>query len=103
VEDDEVILWQELRELATASGVSVGLDAGNDAMDIGNEQFAAVVTQKHAAELVRYGGCQLHSLSAFIGGVAAQEIVKILTHQYIPLNCCFVYNGIASSAATYSL
>ena len=63
----------------------------------------ALVTRAHAIEITRYGGCELHNISAMIGGIAAQEAVKIITHQYVPLNNTYVYNGIASCGATYDL
>lgn len=54
-------------------------------------------------KVTRYGGCLLHSISAVLGGVASQEAVKILTHQYIPINNTYVYNGIAGCGAMYKL
>lgn len=57
----------------------------------------------HALELVRYAGKELHNISSIIGGIAAQEAVKIITHQYKPLENTYVYNGIAGCGAAYSL
>jgi amyloid beta precursor protein binding protein 1 len=57
----------------------------------------------HAVEICRYGACELHNISSIIGGIAAQEAVKIITNQYVSLNNTFVYNGIASIGATYKL
>ncbi|KAJ2796401.1 hypothetical protein H4R20_005540, partial [Coemansia guatemalensis] len=37
-----------------------------------------------AAEFVRSGNLQLHSTSAFAGGILAQEAIKLVTHQYVP-------------------
>lgn len=51
----------------------------------------------------RYGGSEIHSIAAFIGGCAAQEVVKLITKQYVPLNNTLIYNGIASSTVTYTL
>lgn len=69
----------------------------------GGEGATVLVTRAHAAEITRYGGCELHNISAMIGGIAAQEAVKIITHQYVPLNNTYIYNGIASCGATYEL
>eukprot|EP01038_Epipyxis_sp_PR26KG_P012040 gene12040-16113_t len=57
----------------------------------------------HAIEITRYGGSQLHTISSFVGGIASQEAIKIITHQYIPLNNTYVFNGIASCGGTYNL
>jgi amyloid beta precursor protein binding protein 1 len=72
-------------------------------MDTEEATSIFALSHGHAAEMVRFGSAQLHTTAAFIGGVAAQEVVKIVTHQYVPLCNCFIYNGIAASAATYSL
>jgi len=42
---------------------------------------------------VRYGGGELHAVAALVGGLVAQEAVKLLTHQYLPLNNTYVYVG----------
>jgi amyloid beta precursor protein binding protein 1 len=61
------------------------------------------LSKNHAMEIVRYGGSELHTISALIGGVGAQEAVKIITHQYIPLDNTFIYNGIVGCGETYEL
>ncbi|KAJ2389695.1 hypothetical protein H4S02_002233 [Coemansia sp. RSA 2611] len=37
-----------------------------------------------AAEFVRSGCMELHNVSAIVGGVVAQETIKLITHQYVP-------------------
>lgn len=69
----------------------------------GSEATTALITRKHAIEIVRYGGNELHNISALIGGIAAQEAVKIITHQFVPLNNTYIFNGIVSCGATYIL
>lgn len=54
-------------------------------------------------EVCRYGGAEVHSVSAFLGGCAAQEIIKIITTQYKPIDNTFVYNAITSETATFKL
>jgi amyloid beta precursor protein binding protein 1 len=51
----------------------------------------------------RYGASELHAIAAFVGGVAAQEAVKLITHQYLPLNNTFVYNGIAGVGGVFQV
>lgn len=46
---------------------------------------------------------ELHSISAFMGGMAAQEAVKIITHLWVPANNTIVYNGIAGTVLTMEL
>ncbi|XP_075229316.1 nedd8-activating enzyme E1 regulatory subunit APP-BP1 [Lycorma delicatula] len=52
-------------------------------------------------EICRYGGAELHSVSAFIGGCAAQEAIKLITKQYKPLNNTLLYDAIASNTETF--
>lgn len=56
---------------------------------------------KFAQELTRYGQAEIHTIASLVGGVASQEAVKIITGQYVPLNNTYIYQGIASVAATY--
>jgi len=52
-------------------------------------------------EMARYGDSQLHTISSLLGGVASQEIIKLITHQFTPINNTYVYNGITSEAECY--
>ncbi|XP_017879127.1 NEDD8-activating enzyme E1 regulatory subunit isoform X1 [Ceratina calcarata] len=52
-------------------------------------------------EFCRFGGSELHSVSAFLGGLAAQEVIKFVTNQYKPLHNTFVYDAVTSNAGTY--
>ena len=56
---------------------------------------------KLATEMVRYGAAELHNVAAILGGVAAQEVVKVVTGQYVPLKHTYVYNGIGSVGGVY--
>lgn len=42
-------------------------------------------------EFIRYDNCEIHVTEAFIGGVASQEAVKLITKQYTPINNTFVH------------
>ena len=69
--------------------------------DIGFD--TCIVNEKHALEVTRYGGCEIHNIASFLGGVTAQESVKILTRQYVPLNNTYIYNGINGDGASFML
>eukprot|EP01084_Bolivina_argentea_P155493 270965_1 len=45
-------------------------------------------------EITRFGGSEMHNIGAFVGGVAAQGIMKILLRQFYPYNHTYVFNGI---------
>lgn len=51
----------------------------------------------------RYAGCEPHNVAAFMGGVASQEVVKLITRQYVPLNNTYVYNAISSNGNQFEL
>jgi amyloid beta precursor protein binding protein 1 len=38
-----------------------------------------------------------------MGGVTAQEVIKIVTEQLVPVNNTFVFNGMKSATAVYEL
>lgn len=54
-------------------------------------------------EMCRYGNCELHSVSAYLGGCAAQECIKLLTKQFVPFNNTLIYNGIKQTTSIYEL
>uniref|UniRef100_A0A7G3AQV1 NEDD8-activating enzyme E1 regulatory subunit n=1 Tax=Lutzomyia longipalpis TaxID=7200 RepID=A0A7G3AQV1_LUTLO len=56
-----------------------------------------------AHELCRFGGAEVHSVSSFMGGCVAQEVIKIITRQFKPINNTFIYNAIKCETATYEL
>jgi len=57
-------------------------------------------TKDYATEVTRYGACEPHAIAAIIGATASQEAIKVITHQFYPINNTFVFNGIASVGAT---
>jgi amyloid beta precursor protein binding protein 1 len=56
-----------------------------------------------AKEMTRYFNAEVHNISSVIGGVASQEAVKLITSQYIPIDCSYIFNGLTSVAGVYRL
>ncbi|XP_053987743.1 NEDD8-activating enzyme E1 regulatory subunit isoform X2 [Hylaeus anthracinus] len=52
-------------------------------------------------EFCRFGGAELHSVSAFLGGLAAQEVIKFVTNQYKPVHNTFIYDAVTSNSETF--
>nr|CDS33444.1 NEDD8 activating enzyme E1 regulatory subunit [Hymenolepis microstoma] len=52
------------------------------------------VSDDFVHEMCRFGGGEIHSIAAFMGGIAAQEVVKLVTHQFVPICHPLIYNGI---------
>ncbi|TMW59730.1 hypothetical protein Poli38472_004799 [Pythium oligandrum] len=61
------------------------------------------ISHDHALEMVRSCEVELHNIAALMGGVASQEAVKLITHQFLPLNHTYIFNGISGLAATYNV
>ena len=55
------------------------------------------------SEFCRWGGGEMHNLSSVMGGIASQEAIKAVTHQYIPLDNTFIFNGTNGTTATLQL
>lgn len=58
---------------------------------------------KAAQEVKRAGGGELHNISSLTGGLVAQEALKVLTKQYVPLDNTCVFDGIGSRSDMFRL
>jgi len=58
---------------------------------------------EHLHEVCRYGGAELHSVSSFLGGTAAQECIKILTGQFVPIHNTVLYNAVTSDICHFTV
>ncbi|PGH17081.1 hypothetical protein AJ80_04954 [Polytolypa hystricis UAMH7299] len=54
-------------------------------------------------EVKRAGGGELHNISSLVGGLVAQEALKVLTRQYVALDNTFVFDGIGSVGEMFRL
>lgn len=60
--------------------------------------LAAILTEMHRA-----GGGELHNISALTGGIVAQEVIKVITKQYIPVDNVCVFDGVRSRSAVFKI
>lgn len=65
--------------------------------------ISATIKEDYFREICRYGAAELHSVAAFIGGVAAQEVIKVVTRQFVPFNNTYIYNAVNGGSATYQM
>jgi len=63
----------------------------------------ASVKEDLVHEVCRYGGAELHSVAAYMGGVAAQEVIKLITRQFMPVNNTYIYNAMKQTSVTLEL
>ncbi|KAL3427328.1 ThiF family protein [Phlyctema vagabunda] len=59
--------------------------------------------EKIAQEVARAAGGELHNISSLTGGMVSQEIIKIITKQYIPIDNTCVFDGITSRAQVFRI
>ncbi|KAG5231963.1 auxin resistant family protein [Salix suchowensis] len=52
------------------------------------------VTEDLINEMCRFGASELHAVAAFIGGIASQEVIKLITKQFVPMVGTFIFNSI---------
>ncbi|KAI4898641.1 hypothetical protein NFI96_025997 [Prochilodus magdalenae] len=69
------------------------------------QEYALNVNVKddYVHEFCRYGAAEPHTVASFLGGAAAQEAIKLITHQFVPFNNTFIYNAMAQTSATFQL
>ncbi|KAF9769688.1 hypothetical protein IL306_012853 [Fusarium sp. DS 682] len=76
----------------TASADEIMTFVGNLAPQAAeNERY-----KKTAQEVERAAGGELHNISALTGGMVAQEMIKIITKQYVPIDNTCIFDGIDS-------
>lgn len=52
---------------------------------------------------IRAGGGELHNIASLMGGLVAQEAIKLITKQYIPSDNTCIFDGITSSSNVWAL
>ncbi|XP_071710815.1 NEDD8-activating enzyme E1 regulatory subunit AXR1-like isoform X2 [Rutidosis leptorrhynchoides] len=63
----------------------------------------STLTEDLINEMCRYGAAELHAVAAYIGGVASQEVIKLITKQFVPMTGTFIFNGIDHKSQLLSL
>lgn len=66
-----------------------------------NVQVCREKVENNLAELIRAKGGELHNISALTGGMVAQEVIKVITKQYVPIDNTCVFNGVLSKTEVF--
>ena len=45
-------------------------------------------------QIVSFGGSEVHAVSSIVGAIAAHEAVKLITHQFVPIDSTLIFDGI---------
>ncbi|PIO72722.1 hypothetical protein TELCIR_05326 [Teladorsagia circumcincta] len=67
------------------------------------ESIISQVPQNAIAEICRYGAGELHVIASLIGGIAAQEVIKLATNQYVPFDNTFIYDGHTQRSSVFRM
>ncbi|OWK16475.1 NAE1 [Cervus elaphus hippelaphus] len=65
--------------------------------------LSVMVKDDYVHEFCRYGAAEPHTTAAFLGGAAAQEVIKIITKQFVIFNNTYIYSGMSQTSATFQL
>lgn len=61
---------------------------------ISNWGINTSISDSLVQEFCRFGGAEVPTISALLGGCVAQELIKLITKQYKPVDNVFVYDGV---------
>ncbi|KAG2428848.1 hypothetical protein HYH02_014260 [Chlamydomonas schloesseri] len=113
--DDVPLLRQAAQQVLIDTGVVPGAGGGSasgvgfnprkspDSSSGSGAAAAAAVSEDLIAEFCRFGAAELHVIGAFMGGVAAQEAIKLVTRQFVPLAGSLIYNAMAATTTVLEL
>ncbi|KAM8799502.1 NEDD8-activating enzyme E1 regulatory subunit [Eudromia elegans] len=65
--------------------------------------LSVVVKDDYVHEFCRYGAAEPHAVAAFMGGAAAQEVIKVITGQFVIFNNTYIYSGMSQTSMTFQL
>ncbi|XP_010510023.1 PREDICTED: NEDD8-activating enzyme E1 regulatory subunit AXL [Camelina sativa] len=54
-------------------------------------------------EMCRFGAAELHVVAALIGGITSQEVIKLITKQFVPMSGTYIFNGIDHKSQSLTL
>lgn len=96
--DSLVPVWLALQLFRTGDFTPARLPHNETPMYVRPTDRGALATHPllspHLAEIVRAAGGELHNISSITGGMVAQEAIKVITRQYVPVDNTCVFDGI---------
>ncbi|CAK0763153.1 hypothetical protein CVIRNUC_003029 [Coccomyxa viridis] len=84
LEEDTAVLKQRMASVAADTGVP-----------------ASAVQDDYVEEMVRFGAAEMHVMGAIVGGIAAQEVIKFITRQFVPVPGTLIYNAMGSTSFVF--
>ncbi|KAI6185510.1 NEDD8-activating enzyme E1 regulatory subunit [Aphelenchoides besseyi] len=66
-------------------------------------RFHELIPVRAIEEICRYGHAELNTTASIMGGIISQEIIKLCTQQYIPIDNTLIFDGNNQNSATIRL
>lgn len=60
-------------------------------------------TEAVLEEFQRGNGAELHNIGALTGGMVAQEVIKVITKQYVPVDNTCIFDGVQSKSTVFKI
>ncbi|ORY78126.1 NEDD8-activating enzyme E1 regulatory subunit-like protein [Protomyces lactucae-debilis] len=116
-DEESLLAWYVAHAAAQSFESTYGRVPGSDMADHDDHEALYELACKHPLvsdqssdwlrkvchEYARCGGGTLHNIASFMGGLASQEVIKLLTRQYIPVNNTCIFDGISSTSQVFEL
>uniref|UniRef100_A0A913HTE5 ThiF domain-containing protein n=2 Tax=Strongyloides stercoralis TaxID=6248 RepID=A0A913HTE5_STRER len=67
------------------------------------DRFKKMLPLKAVTEFVRCRTTQIVPINSIVGGIAAQEVIKVITKQYVPVDNCLIFDGYRQMTETFKL
>ncbi|GMR40771.1 hypothetical protein PMAYCL1PPCAC_10966 [Pristionchus mayeri] len=104
-EMDAKDLWERVKRIID-EGLKNEEGSGEESMeqdDLTVDSVLAQVPYSVCSEMCRYAAAEPHAVAALLGGMAAQEVIKLATRQYIPVENTLVYDAHSGLSDTFKL
>lgn len=94
--------WESLFPVFLA--LNTGVLTPDSPLDLANLSSDSEIQEnitKAIEEVKRAQGGELHNISSVLGGMVAQEAIKLLTRQYVPVDGICVFDGVRSKTGVF--
>lgn len=95
--------WEALLPVFVAFNAKLNSSHLQDVTVVASDPETQENLTKAIAEVERVSGGELHNISSVVGGMVAQESIKLLTRQYVPVDGTCVFDGIRSKSGVFKI
>ena len=74
-----------------------------DSLGLADASSSGALADDLIHEFCRFANAEINPVAVVVGAVAAQEVIKLLTSQYVPMDNVFVFNGMDTTGGVLSL